>query len=152
MNKEIQIGPRDRRLLRLCYEHGFLAREHVDTLFPSRHRANARLRLFLVSGGLLYPTASPLDPALPIFRLTPRGRYRAEADYPFRIEIRRQLSPALLPTPPWSCSFVFAWKSFGADSGRLKAYSAGHERDSGRNFYLPERQRNLCGARKFYQI
>lgn len=89
----MRVTPRDQLILTLCYEHGFLAVQHLTGFFPSPRERRTRMAE-AIRADLFFRADPPLPFANSIFRLTPSGVNLVESFYPYRIPPKRILSPA----------------------------------------------------------
>ena len=87
----MKLQPRDRKILGLIYDHGFVLQRHVLRLFPNytetRRRINELKRAGWLSEELSHVTYGKE------LRLTKKGRLVAEADSPYRFPQIKFLNP-----------------------------------------------------------
>jgi hypothetical protein len=82
----IQLQDRDRRLLKLCYEHQFITFDHVEFEFQGTHVNAARRRVGLLEkAGYLVRKEANSESRKFYFRLTPKGQEIGRAESSFEL-------------------------------------------------------------------
>jgi hypothetical protein len=89
----MRMQERDRKILTLCYEQSFLEKKHFEKFLPSEVAARRRI-IALENADLIYRIDSQAKLNTKLIRLTRRGIYEVEANYPYRIQQKRQIHPS----------------------------------------------------------
>jgi hypothetical protein len=89
----MRVTARDQLIFTLCYEHGFLAVQHLKGFFPSDRERRMRMAE-AIRDKLIFRADPPIPSISSIFRLTTKGENLVESFYPYRIPPKRILSPA----------------------------------------------------------
>ena len=97
-NYRIELQPRDREILRVCYEQGFLIPEHIEKFFfTGKSNQSARERVLeLEKAGFISRPDSPIFGRRRIIRLTEIGECIAIEGHSLEVNYLRRLVPSNL--------------------------------------------------------